>query len=83
MEQNKGNNILMCARYILKVRPEGFSEGLHVGCEIREEARMTQYFVLRDWTDGIVISSDEKDCGRGRHGERRQGVQSEATISLR
>lgn len=47
---------MIYAGYILKVRLEGFAEGLHVGHEIREEARMTQYFVLRDWMDGIVIS---------------------------
>lgn len=50
----KGNTIY--AGYILKVRPEGFLEGLHVEREIREQAGMTQYFVLRDWMDGIVIS---------------------------
>lgn len=41
---------------ILKVRPGGFLEGLHVGREIREEAGMTQRSVLGHWTDGIVIS---------------------------
>lgn len=58
---------------ILKVRPGGFLEGLHVGREIREEAGLTQRSVLGHWTDGIVISWDEKDWGLGSCTERGDG----------